>query len=262
VDKYNKMEEIYLCLNFLFVFVFGTYLIHCLIRLGDNRKNDWRTLLNVNIMRSGSYGYRHIFVVNGEDGCLDNVGSIRSLVDVGKRFYLSDELDKMDYVKFDIKKINRAHRNICEKIMEEEGNCIIMQNMSKPRDLYDLYCCLLMSKRRENVMVHIENYRRGLRYIGGEYGIRSVISDGGHMRYLKGGRRREVNLREMEVGGVLVYYMGEDGVMELMDNVVGDNFEVNIYGIEGRSDYGVGVLRNDFGIDDKELYFIGQYYKK
>ena len=261
MDKIFEMEE------FMFIFyLFGIYIFvvfaaqYLIINLGEKR-NRWVTLQNVNFMRSGSYKYRHIFLINGEDNCLEEVEQLNKIMDVGKKYYLDRELRKMDYRKFDIVKINREHRNICEEILIDDRNGVIIQNMRKPRDMYDLYCYLLMSKKEENVLVHIENYYGNVDYMGSEFSLERVIEGGGHMIYGKRNRRRELDVKLREEDGKTIFCLDDKSEVELVDNVKNHYFEVNLYRIEGREEYGVEVLRNDFKVEDKYIYYIGQYYK-
>ena len=256
-----EMEELMFIFYLCGLFIFAVSATQYLMLHTFDRKNSWMTLQNVNFMRSGSYKYRHIFLINGEDNCLEEVEQLNKIMDIGKKYYLDRELRKMDYRKFDMGKINRAHRNICEEILIDDGNGVIIQNMRKPRDMYDLYCYLLMSKKEENVLVHIENYYGNVDYMGSEFSLERVIEGGGHMIYGKRNRRRELDVKLREEDGKTIFCLDDKSEVELVDNVKNHYFEVKLYRIEGVEEYGVEVLRNDFKVEDKYIYYIGQYYK-
>ena len=202
MDNIFEMEELMFIFYLFGVYIFVIFAAQYFIINMREKRNDWMTLQNVNFMRSGSYKYRHIFLINGEDNCLEEVEQLNKIMDIGKKYYLDRELKKMDYRKFDMGKINRAHRNICEEILLDNGNGVIIQNMRKPRDMYDLYCYLLMSKKEENVMVHIENYHGNIDYMGSEFSLEKVIEGGGHMMYGKRNRRRELDVKLREEDGL------------------------------------------------------------
>lgn len=254
-------EGEYVCVNFILSFVLSLFLMQFLFYcIHSVNNNTWHTLININFLRSGGYKYKHIITFSSDNDSLSKVDYIDKLFS-GKKYYLSDELKKLNYDKFDINKINSAHRKICENIMRDDDCGIIVQNMRKPRDFYDLYCYILMSKNEENVMVHIETYDGNSKYMGVEFKVKDVIKDGGNLMYYKRNRRRSVNVEVMELEGKKIYYGGgEVGEIEFLDNVSNEYFEVNVYKMENREDYGVEVVRNNFEMDDKYLYFVGQYY--
>lgn len=269
-----EVDDSYFCIYLCFIFIFGITIIQFLALKISFNKNYWKTILNINVMRSGSYKYKHIFTFCSDNNdSLNQIKHLESFFDIGKKFYFNDEIQKINYEKFNIEKINLAHRNMLKKVMQEDDSCAIVQNMRKPRDFFDLYCYVLMSKRNENILIHIESYCGTISltsnkentnnlYVSNEYSMKNVIEDGGHLMYYKKNRKREIEINMKLVDDKKIFYgKGDFGDgYKFLDNIKNYFFEVNIYELNNRDDFGIEVIENKLNIDDKYIYRIGQYY--
>ena len=248
IDTFNTTEStsgliLFLFLSFVAI-IFSFFL---------KSTNDWELFWEIKILKNLKKPFKFVILYsNGEQG-IEGYEGIKEVFNVEKFYEIGDELDKLGYKGFNMEKLNRAHRNICEKILNGNEKCVaLVQNMKNPRDFYDIICYNLMNNIEYNVIFKIFT-RDGVKFSKMDYTVENILADGGQMRYGKKNRREDVNI--IKNGNI---YVDREELMEFVGRVRNDYFTVNVYkGESGK--IGVEVLENNLNMDNKELWYIGQY---
>lgn len=239
--------------NFSAIFVLVSFFIFNLCQLiyQCKRKESLRLFGDINIVTELKKPTKFILAFSNANGCEEEV---EEFYNVQKYYDIGDELKEIGYKGFNMSNLNLAHRNICKKILKSDFCCMaILQNMKNPRDFYDLYCYILMNDMDYNISVKIFT-KDGVKFLQREYYLENVIKDGGQMRYGKGNRKLDKSLKKVDD----CIFVEKEEKLEYIKEVKNEYFRIKLY--KGSETYGVEVLENNLGIEDSELWYVGQYY--
>ncbi len=249
--------SVFLYFGLKFIFKLMSIIID---KIYDDIKNwDYLTHININNAQQEE-NYIRIFTLKSKDYKLNLRYLNKSLLKC-KRYYLENELVKLNYSKFDILKINQANCNIISNILRNnDEECIIIQNMNKPRDYFELVASLLVNDKK--AIISILEMEDSQNFFQEDFTIENILKSGSHIFYDKGDRNLKLESRityhfceKILVGTIESYSQ-----MKFRKEVKNDYFHIKIYEIEDGK-YGISILKNNLNLDEISLYYIGQFYQ-
>jgi len=262
------MEEyfgVYFLVCFGFIFL---YKIIYLILEFEEKKKIWNLFKTIIPNNNGKY----IYTINNPNYKKDKK-YLDYQYQICREYYLDNEL--INYNKFNINSINKAHCSLIQKILKnQDPQCLIIQNMSKPRDYFELVASLLVNRSDYGIIILGEG--EGF-FKKCEYQVTNILQQGSHIFYDKKNKKKEIYVRSKQVWGEKIYYwnglIDNDEELDLefdfCEKIITKYFEINLFHIIGNNDesyfdinYGVSIVKNTLELDERLLFYIGQLYLK
>lgn len=243
----------YIPMGMIFLYFVLCYLVR------DNKK-IWTYYAHIPIGKK-SYSRKQIFTLC-EQNFDKNIIYLPSFLRKTRKYYLSKELHKLNYNKFNIYDINYAQVNLLRKfILEKPDECLFIQNMSKPRDYFEMIGSLLVNNI--DCVISIMVIDGPDYYFPEDFTILSILNSGSHMFYGKNNRRLNINVIEIEQDGEIIMIGDEivENRLNFVTEIKTEYFSIRLFEINKNVKYGVSIVNNRYGLEKLELFYIGQLYE-
>ncbi len=235
------------------------FLYFVLCYLAKNNKKRWSYYTHIRLGEK-IYTRKQIFTLCDQEW-EKNYIYIPSFLKKIRRYYLSKELLKIDYNKFSIYDLNYAHVNLLKKFINEKPDeCLFLQNMSKPRDYFEMIGTLLVNNIDCVISIMIIDGPEF--YFPEDFTVLSILNAGSHLFYRKNNRRLNINIIEIEQDGEIIM-TGDEIIKNRLNFVKEINteyFSIRLFDINTDIKYGVSIVSNRYGLEKLELFYIGQLY--
>jgi len=203
----------------------------------------------------------HIFTLNSKN-YLYNLKYLPKIFKKVKKYEINKELSEYNYNKFNIRKINLANASIITKILDEKPNeCLIIQNMNKPRDYFEIVASLLVNNL--NATISIMTLNEPKIYFANDFTVRNILKSGSHIFYEKRGVKKNFKIYSvfsMEYAEKII--IGNNSRVKLinfLDEIKNVYFHIKIYLIDNEK-FGISIIQNYLELEEFTLYYIAQFY--
>lgn len=179
-----------------------------------------------------------------------------------RQYSLDYELKINNYSKFDVEIINKCHCDIIQKIMiNKEKECLIVQNMSKPRDYYELVAYLLVNNINSVITILSIEYNNV--FFMEDFTIKNILKSGSHIFYSKNNKKYEIIMRYILENNekILVGEIEDVSNIKFSVEIKNKYFHIKLYEINKRVRYGVSIIQDNIGLTELDYFYIGQFYK-
>lgn len=174
-------------------------------------------------------------------------------------FVLDNELKKYNYTKFDIGVINHAHTSLIQNLIRESfPKNLIVQNMSKPRDYFELVASLLVNEKKAKINILITTIY--LKYGKEEFTIENILRTGSHIFFNKRNERSKIQINRIEQYGDIILIGDQKNLENLLHycDIKCNYFHIRLYKTNTSVKYGVTIIENPLDLNELTLFYIGQ----
>lgn len=254
----NDFVSVYSAL-FIFSLIFLSILTYFIDNYNSYRK-EWKyfTHLFLNQREDNILETRTIFTManrNFEDDFELLFNSVRKV----RKYSLKNELKIINYIKFSNIMLNYAHGKMIKKFMDERPNeCLFFQNMSNPRDYFELIGTLLINDLK--VVISILVVEPPKNFFQDDFSVVNILLGGSHIFYGKNNKKLDIIIHEQKFNGINVIVGEGDNVKDFFKEIRNDFFEIDLYKTDGALKYGVSIIKNNYRIDKINLLYLGQLY--